>query len=131
MLVKLKDDGPRSWSAGPKYRYVKGSVYEVEDEHGQQLLATGKFEIGSMPTVNKDAERKRDKAAAVIEMLAGMPEDFLDKLLRMGTAEQAELAATATPTVAPPAEEKAPKTAAKTKAKSKSKTKKSLSDLKD
>jgi len=65
-----------------RVQYLRGKVYNLDRPLAEALLATGEFKIAVLPPPDPRA-KKRAKAAAIVDTLAGLPDDSLDKLLRL------------------------------------------------
>jgi len=99
-----------------RVQYMRGKVYVLARPLAEQLLATGEFKVAILPPPDPRA-KQRTKAAALINTLAGLPGDALDRLMRLANTE-AQASADAGAESGPEPEPK-PKTKAKPKLKAK------------
>ena len=74
--ASVTDMGPDGEEA---FCYLRGQTYEVTDRAGAHLLASGRFGVAMLPPPDPLAE-KRDRARALVDQLAALPESALDRL---------------------------------------------------
>jgi hypothetical protein len=63
-------------------RYIRGEVYEVDDDLGAKLRASGDFKIATMPPPDPK-QAGMDRAARLLDRLASLPDGAIERFERM------------------------------------------------
>jgi hypothetical protein len=74
--------------------YVRGEVYEVDDATGTELIASGRFKVATVPPPDPRV-KQRARAEALIDRLASMPDEVLDRFERFLSYGEGEAVAAA------------------------------------
>ena len=101
-IAMTQGSGHVEYHEDVRWVFKPRKVYEVPTAFGMALIKSTKFAVAD-PGEDRDQAERRAKAAALIERLAGLDNDTLDKYNALLDAAVSQKAAEVTPKPAPKA----------------------------